>query len=84
MRCAEIDQTRSALKAERRVLETRIEALATVASLFETSQHVVLEARTRQARLNPAGLYQSSQRVVDAASLAKAQLTVDGDALVGE
>ena len=64
MRCAEIDQTQNALEAERRALQTRIEALNAVGNLFETSEHVVEQARTRQARLNPAGLYKSSQQVV--------------------
>lgn len=84
MRCAEIDQTRNALEAERQVLEARIEALAVVGNVFEASQPVVEQARTKQARLNPAGLYQSSQRVVDAASAAKAQPNADDDVLVGE
>jgi len=84
MRCAEIDQTRNALEAERRALETRIEALEAVGNLFETSEHVVDQARTRQARLNPAALYRSSQKVVEAALATKVEMEAGDERAAAE
>lgn len=73
-RCKDIEETRRALEVERTALQARNQALESAAAMLLSSDRVVVGARTRQARLNPAGLYQSTQYVVDAAYAARAQL----------
>lgn len=73
-RCEEIDETCKALEVERRALQARNQALESVGLLFQSSQQVVNDARTQQARLNPAALYRSSQQVADEVSATQARM----------